>query len=87
MNKKANCRIVSVFIFYPTLCKRTKKGFQWVSIPKGKTANLELIVQKEHLRYWDEKTSKFVVPSGEYLFMIGASSNEVRLVQQVRIGM
>jgi beta-glucosidase len=70
----------------PTPVKQLK-GFQRVSISKGKTANVELIVQKEHLRYWDEKTSKFVVPSGEYLFMIGASSNDIRLIQQVRIGM
>ena len=61
------------------------KGFRRSHIGKGKSALVEIEVKKESLRYWDEKTEKFVVPEGNYLFMVGTSSADIRLQQSVQI--
>jgi beta-glucosidase len=55
------------------------KGFKRVSIKKGQTEKVEISIPKESLRYWNEATKNFVVPDGKYLFMVGASSEDIRL--------
>lgn len=57
------------------------KGFKKAFIGKGKNQQISIEVKKEDLRIWDEKNSKFVVPRGNYTFMIGASSEDIRLKQ------
>jgi beta-glucosidase len=55
------------------------KGFKRISLKKGQTSKMEISVQKENLRYWDDSKERFVVPQGEFLFMVGASSEDIRL--------
>ena len=59
------------------------KGFQRVAVKKGDTRKVSIRVNKEDLRYWDSQQGKFVVPKGEYSFMIGASSEDIRLEKSV----
>lgn len=59
------------------------KGFERLTISKGKSTNVQMNIDKKELRYWDEKTSKFVTPTGKYVFMVGASSDDIRLQQEV----
>ena len=61
------------------------KGFSRNTIRKGETKRVEVIIKKELLRYWDEKEEKFVTPQGVYQFMIGASSDDIRLQQGVTL--
>ncbi|MDR2679406.1 MAG: glycoside hydrolase family 3 C-terminal domain-containing protein [Tannerella sp.] len=58
------------------------KGFKRVFIKKGQTEKIEIVVQKENLRYWDSEKSTFAVPSGAYRFMIGASSEDIRITKE-----
>lgn len=62
------------------------KGFSRTHIRKGETAHISLEVKKESLRYWDEAQSRFVVPKGNYQFMIGSSSEDIRLRKEVSEG-
>lgn len=55
------------------------KAFQRINIKKGETRKIETAVKKELLRYWDDKQGKFVTPDGLYEFMVGASSDDIRL--------
>ena len=55
------------------------KGFQRNTIGKGETKNVEIEIRKDLLRYWDESSEKFVVPSGNYTFEIGSSSQDIRI--------
>ena len=55
------------------------KGFRRISIKKGQRELVEIDVKKENLRYWDEKKSMFITPKGEYIVMIGSSSEDIRL--------
>ncbi|MDR1153421.1 MAG: glycoside hydrolase family 3 C-terminal domain-containing protein [Bacteroidales bacterium] len=58
------------------------KGFKRVAVAKGKTQRVEIEVEKKELRYWDESQSTFVTPKGRYAFMIGASSDDIRLMKE-----
>lgn len=55
------------------------KGFQRNTIGKGETKKVEIAIQKEQLRYWDDQQEKFVIPSGTYEWMVGTSSEDIRL--------
>lgn len=61
------------------------KGFERVFIRKGQTERLSIRIPKKELRYWDEKTEKFVTPAGSYTFMVGSSSEDIRLKQSYRM--
>ena len=55
------------------------KGFNRSHIRKGDTREVQIEIPKESLRYWDEQANKFVTPEGVYQFMIGSSSQDIRL--------
>lgn len=55
------------------------KGFKRKNILHGTTESFEIEIEKSQLRYWDEPRSKFVTPKGRYTFMVGASSDDIRL--------
>lgn len=59
------------------------KGFARTTIRKGESRRVEIAVRQDLLRYWDEKSGGFVTPSGSYKFMIGSSSADIRLTQEV----
>lgn len=63
------------------------KGFEKVFLKKGESRNVSIRLCKEFLRYWDNKKNKFTYPSGEYTIMVGASSSDIRLQQQVNLKM
>ena len=55
------------------------KGFKRTAIRKGEDKQVEIKIKKELLRYWDDATNRFITPAGKYSFMIGASSEDIRL--------
>lgn len=61
-------------------------GFARTHIKKGGKERVTLSVRKESLRHWDAGQERFVIPRGEYRFMVGASSRDIRLEQMVPIG-
>ena len=48
-----------------------------------KTSKVTIGVPKKDLRYWDEQERKFVTPKGEYTFMVGASSEDIKFRETV----
>lgn len=61
------------------------KGFQRTTIKKNESKKIEIKILKEQLRYWDEQTKSFITPKGNYQFMIGASSEDVRLEGSINL--
>ena len=66
-----------------TLPIKQLKGFKRVNIKAGKTEFVTIELDREQLRYWDERQSKFVSPKGVYTIMVGASSEDIRLTQTI----
>lgn len=47
--------------------------------------SVDIDIRKENLRYWDESQARFINPKGTYTFMVGASSDDIRLSQQIAL--
>ena len=54
-------------------------GFQRVSLKPGESQAVTIEVPAERLRYWDTDKKQYVVESGDYEFLIGAASDDIRL--------
>lgn len=54
-------------------------GFRRVNLKKGASAEVTLEVPAERLRHWDETTKKYVVEPGDYEFLVGAASDDIRM--------
>ena len=55
------------------------RGFDRVPVAKGETVKVELVVEEEDMKLWDMDGHKFVFDKGEYEFLVGASSSDIRL--------
>jgi beta-glucosidase len=53
-------------------------AFGRVHIPAGQTAQISLNIPAERLRYWDTTREDYTVETGNYEFMIGAASDDIR---------
>lgn len=61
------------------------KAFKRLTMAVGEQKKLQININKSQLRYWDEVSNKFIHPSGEYEFMVGASSDDIRLKTKLTI--
>lgn len=81
--------VPQVYVKYPEtgtyMPLKQLRGFSKVHVKKGKTATVEIAVPKKDLRYWDERKGAFVTPEGEYTFMVGASSKDIRYRKTVNL--
>ncbi len=61
------------------------KGFKRVHIAQGQTSEITIEVPKKELRLWSESQSAFYTPEGTYVFLVGASSEDIRLQKPIFI--
>lgn len=59
------------------------KGFTRETIHKGEKKHIQIDIRKDLLRYWDENNNTFITPEGDYTFMIGSSSEDIRLTKML----
>ena len=87
--KYAGDEVAQVYVRFPEsgikVPLKQLKGFERVHIGKGKSAQVSVSIPKKELRLWDEKDGKFYTPSGNYIFMVGSSSDDIRLQQVVKL--
>ena len=81
--------VAQVYVQYPEtgtyMPLKQLRGFSRVHIKKGKSADVTISVPKKELRYWDEKTRQFVTPEGKYVFLIGSSSEDIKLQETIEL--
>lgn len=58
-------------------------GFERVSLNSGETKTVTLKVSKDKLMFWDEQSDEWVFEAGKFEFMIGASSEDIRLEKTI----
>lgn len=61
------------------------KGFERVSLPKGKKQKVTIPVRKDLLRFWDENQGKFITPAGTYTFMVGGNSASLPVSAEITL--
>jgi beta-glucosidase len=54
-------------------------GFTRVSLKHGESKQVTVEVPAERLRYWDTDKKQYVVEPGQYEFLVGAASDDIRL--------
>ncbi|CDJ99927.1 Thermostable beta-glucosidase B [Microbacterium sp. C448] len=64
---------------------RELKAFQSVALEAGETREVELIVRRDDLAYWDVRVDRWVVEGGEYEVHVGASSRDIRSVASAEV--
>ncbi|MGN1107629.1 MAG: glycoside hydrolase family 3 C-terminal domain-containing protein, partial [Huintestinicola sp.] len=60
-------------------------GFKRIHIPSGKTVHIKLDIPKSELEFWDVSRDKFCLETGDYTFMAGASSEDIRETAKLHI--
>jgi len=79
--------VAQVYVQYPEtgtyMPLKQLRGFSRVHLKKGQSEDITISVPKKDLRYWDEKSGQFVTPEGEYTFLIGSSSEDIRLRETI----
>lgn len=61
------------------------RGFQRISLQPGGKRIVTFTLPAEKLAFWDEKTHGFLVEPGAYDIMIGTSSEDIRVKEQVKV--
>ncbi|KAI0839521.1 glycoside hydrolase family 3 protein [Hypoxylon sp. FL0890] len=56
------------------------RGFNKVSLDAGETSIVQFELARRDLSYWDISTKQWVIPEGEFTFMAGFSSRDLRSV-------
>ncbi len=61
------------------------RGFQRINLQPGETKTVTFPLSAEKLAFWDEKTHGFIVEPGAFDVMVGASSSDIRLKDQINV--
>ncbi|HTY87227.1 MAG TPA: glycoside hydrolase family 3 C-terminal domain-containing protein [Candidatus Acidoferrum sp.] len=54
-------------------------GFARVHLKRGASSEVSIEIPAERLRYWDTEKKQYAVESGDYEFLVGAASDDIRL--------
>lgn len=61
------------------------KGFEKVFLNPGEEREVKISLDCRSFAYWNTDTKQWYVPTGEYDIMIGASSQDIRLVTTINV--
>lgn len=60
-------------------------GFGHIELDPGQSGQLEVVIERRDLAYWDEPAGSWLVEGGEYVFAAAASSRDLRIEVSVTI--
>ncbi|MBB1054747.1 glycoside hydrolase family 3 C-terminal domain-containing protein, partial [Dietzia sp. B44] len=60
-------------------------GFGHIELDPGQSGQLDVVVERRDLAYWDEPAGSWLVEGGEYVFAAAASSRDIRIEVSVPI--
>ncbi len=61
------------------------KGFDKVVLKAGESKQVEFEISYDAFSHWSEKSKSFVVTAGQYDIMIGASAEDIRLIESIKV--
>jgi len=77
-------QVVQLYVAYPEAAMEPPKllrAFQKYALAAGESTAVELTVSEEDLKIWDSETKAWKLIQGEYVFMLGFSSADIRVEQ------
>ncbi|MCI6525042.1 MAG: glycoside hydrolase family 3 C-terminal domain-containing protein [Candidatus Enterosoma sp.] len=63
--------------------KRELKGFQKISLEKGETKEVEILIKKNNLTYFHVKENRFVLENGTYEIQVGKDVENILLRKEI----
>ena len=79
--------VVQIYASFPeSKVKRPEialKGFKRIHIPTGKTAEVNISIPADELKYWDVNKEKYVLEKGPIKLSIGRASDDLRLYSEI----
>ena len=79
---RSGAEIAQLYLGFPGTAgepPKQLKGFQKATLSPGTTSHMLFQLGWEDLAYWDTNTRSWIVPSGLFQVMVGASSRDIRL--------
>jgi beta-glucosidase len=79
-------QVVQLYVAYPEEAMEPPKllrAFQKYQLECGESVAVELFVATEDLKVWDSETKMWKLVQGEYTFMLGFSSRDIRAEKSV----
>ena len=70
-------------VFFKPL--RELKGFAKVDLKSNESKNVEILINKEDLKYWNIKDNKYSLEDGEYKVQIGLNSRDIVLEKSINL--
>ncbi|MDE6757593.1 MAG: fibronectin type III-like domain-contianing protein, partial [Muribaculaceae bacterium] len=87
--KRDGDEVAQVYVKYPDtgtyMPVKQLRGFERISLKRGKSETVTIRIPYDELRYWDEKEHGFVTPQGRYEIYVGASSEDIRLKGEAEV--
>lgn len=87
--KRDGDEVAQVYVKYPDtgtyMPVKQLRGFERISLNRGKSETVTIRIPYDELRYWDEKEHGFVTPQGRYEIYVGASSEDIRLKGEAEV--
>lgn len=84
---RAGDEVAQLYVKFPgsdvSMPLKQLKGFRRITAQKGENCPVKIKVDKKMLRIWDDTQHKFVTPEGKYIFMVGSSSEDIRLKSEI----
>ncbi|WP_167958778.1 glycoside hydrolase family 3 C-terminal domain-containing protein [Anaerosporobacter faecicola] len=81
--------IVQVYVVNPksTYLRAHKelRGFTKVELKPGESKVVEIVLPEDSFCLYDVKQGKYIMPSGKYKICVGASSQDIRLEQEIQV--
>ncbi|MBF0575234.1 glycoside hydrolase family 3 C-terminal domain-containing protein [Dysgonomonas sp. GY617] len=81
--------VVQLYVSFPNsrISRPIKqlKGFERIMIESGKTETMKFNIKASDLAYWDMDTHSYEIEAGKVNLMIGSSSENIQLTQQITI--
>ncbi|NQT76905.1 MAG: glycoside hydrolase family 3 C-terminal domain-containing protein [Bacteroidetes bacterium] len=75
--------VIQIYSRYPSSGTRhpikSLIGFKRILIPAGKTIEVKIPLSIDFMKQWDVEKQEYVLYPGEYEFLIGASSEDIRI--------
>jgi beta-glucosidase len=68
-----------------TKARRQLRGFQRVSIARGATARVTLVLEADDLCHWDSARGQWALEEGEVSLLIGSSSSDIRSEKFIKV--
>ncbi|MFN3340186.1 MAG: glycoside hydrolase family 3 C-terminal domain-containing protein [Dietzia sp.] len=60
-------------------------GFAHIELEPGQSGELEVMIERRDLAYWDEPAGTWLVEGGDYVFAAAASSRDIRIEHTVPV--